>query len=35
LANFVGIVVSFLNVCKIRLRSFLFAASLSFEIEMA
>ena len=34
LANFVGSVVSFLNVCKIRLRSLLLAASLSFETEM-
>jgi hypothetical protein len=34
LANFVGSVVGFLNVCKIRLRRFLLAASLSFEIEM-
>jgi hypothetical protein len=30
-ANFVGIVVGFLNVCKIRLRSLLLAAALSFE----
>jgi hypothetical protein len=29
-ANFVGIVVGFLNVCAIRLRSLLLAASLSF-----
>jgi hypothetical protein len=35
LANFVGSVVSFLNVLVIRLRSLLLAASLSFEIEMA
>jgi hypothetical protein len=34
-ANFVGIVVSFLNVLIIRLRSLLLAASLSFESEMA
>jgi hypothetical protein len=34
LANFVGIVVGFLNVCKIRLRSLLLAAALSFESEM-
>ena len=33
LANFVGCVVGFLSVCKIRLRSLLLAASLSFEIE--
>jgi hypothetical protein len=32
-ANFVGCVVGFLNVCKIRLRSLLLAVSLSFEIE--
>jgi hypothetical protein len=31
LANFVGSVVGFLNVCKIRLRRLLLAASLSFE----
>jgi hypothetical protein len=36
LANFVGIVVGFLNVLVvIRLRSLLLAASLSFESEMA
>jgi hypothetical protein len=35
LANFVGFVVSFLNVLEIRLRSLLLAASLSFEIEVA
>jgi hypothetical protein len=34
LANFVGIVVGFLNVLIIRLRSLLLAAALSFEIEM-
>jgi hypothetical protein len=34
LANFVGCVVDFLNVCKIRLRNLLLAAALSFEIEM-
>ena len=34
LANFIGSVVGFLNVCKIRLRRLLLAASLSFEIEM-
>jgi hypothetical protein len=34
LANFVGYVVGFLNVCKIRLRSLLLAAALSFESEM-
>jgi hypothetical protein len=34
LANFVGVVVGFLSVCKIRLRSLLLAASLSFKIEM-
>jgi hypothetical protein len=34
LANFVGSVVGFLNVLVIRLRSFLLAASLSFEIEV-
>jgi len=34
LANFVGIVVGFLNVLAIRLRSLLLAASLSFETEM-
>jgi hypothetical protein len=34
LANFVGIVVGFLNVLTIRLRSPLLAASLSFETEM-
>ena len=34
LANFVGIVVGFFNVCKIRLRRLLLAASLSFESEM-
>jgi hypothetical protein len=34
LANFVGIVVGFLNVLIIRLRSFLLAAALSFESEM-
>jgi magnesium chelatase family protein len=33
-ANFVGSVVGFLNVCKIRLRSLLLAAALSFEIKM-
>jgi hypothetical protein len=33
LANFVGIVVGFLDVLVIRLRSLLRAASLSFEIE--
>jgi hypothetical protein len=33
LANFVGIVVGFLNVLIIRLRSLLLAAALSFEIE--
>ena len=33
LANFVGVVVGFLNVLIIRLRSLL-AATLSFEIEM-
>jgi hypothetical protein len=33
LANFVGIVVGFFNVCKIRLRRLLLAASLSFESE--
>jgi hypothetical protein len=32
-ANFVGSVVGFLNVCKIRLRSLLLAASLSFDSE--
>ena len=31
LANFVGVVVGFLNVLIIRLRSLLLAASLSFE----
>jgi hypothetical protein len=31
LANFVGIVVGFFNVCKIRLRRLLLAAALSFE----
>jgi hypothetical protein len=35
LANFVGIVVGFLNVLIIRLRSLLLAAALSFEIELA
>jgi hypothetical protein len=35
LANFVGSVVGFLNVCTIRLWSFLLAASLSFESGMA
>jgi hypothetical protein len=35
LVNFVGSVVGFLNVCKIRLRRLLLAASLAFEIEMA
>jgi hypothetical protein len=38
LANFVGIVVGFLSICKERSRPFLtrilLAASLSFEIEM-
>jgi hypothetical protein len=34
LANFVGIVVGFFNVCTIRLRRLLLAASLSFESEM-
>jgi len=34
LANFVGIVVGFLNVSIIRLRSLLLAAALSFECEM-
>jgi len=34
LANFVGIVVGFFNVCKIRLWRLLLAASLSFESEM-
>ena len=34
-ANFVGIVVGFLNVLQIRLRSLLLAASLSFEIKIA
>ena len=34
LANFVGVVVGFLNVLIIRLRSLLLAAALSFEIEM-
>jgi hypothetical protein len=34
LANFVCIVVGFLNVLVIRLRSLLLAAALSFEIEM-
>jgi hypothetical protein len=34
LANFVGIVVGFSNVCTIRLRRLLRAASLSFESEM-
>jgi hypothetical protein len=34
LANFVGIVVGFLNVLVIRLRSLFLAASLSFESEM-
>jgi hypothetical protein len=34
LANFVGNVVSFLNVLVIRLRSLLLAAALSFESEM-
>jgi hypothetical protein len=34
LANFVGIVVGFLNVLLIRLRSLLLAAALSFEIEL-
>jgi hypothetical protein len=34
LANFVGYVVGFFNVCIIRLRSLLLAAALSFEIEM-
>jgi hypothetical protein len=33
LANFVGIVVGFGNVCTMRLRRLLFAASLSFESE--
>jgi hypothetical protein len=33
-ANFVGIVVGFFNVCTIRLRRLLLAASLSFESEM-
>jgi hypothetical protein len=33
-ANFVGSVVSFLNVLVIRLRSLLLAASLSFESEV-
>ena len=34
LANFVGIVVGFLNVSVIRLRSLLLAAALSFESKM-
>jgi len=34
LANFVGCVVGFLNVLVIRLRSLLFAASLSFESKV-
>ena len=34
LANFVGVVVGFLNVLIIRLRNLLLAAALSFEIEM-
>jgi hypothetical protein len=34
LANFVGIVVGFGNVCKIRLRCLLLAAALSFESEI-
>jgi hypothetical protein len=34
LANFVGIVVGFLNVLLIRLRSLLLAVALSFEIAM-
>jgi hypothetical protein len=33
LANFVGSVVGFFNVCTIRLRRLLLAASLSFESE--
>jgi hypothetical protein len=33
LANFVGVVVGFFNVCIIRLRRLLLAASLSFESE--
>jgi hypothetical protein len=33
-ANFVGCIVGFLSVCKIRFRCLLLAASLSFEIEM-
>jgi hypothetical protein len=33
LANFVGIVVGFLNVLVIRLRSLLLAAALSFECK--
>jgi len=33
LANFVGIVVGFFNVCTIRFRHLLLAASLSFESE--
>ena len=34
LVNFVGVVIGFLNVLIIRLRSLLLAAALSFEIEM-
>jgi len=34
LANFVGVVVGFLNVCKNTPRRLLLAASLSFESEM-
>jgi hypothetical protein len=34
LANFVGSVVGFFNVCTIRLRHLLLAAALSFESEM-
>ena len=34
LANFVGIVVCFFDVCNIRLRRLLLAASLSFESKM-
>jgi hypothetical protein len=33
-ANFVGVVVSFLNVLEIRLRSLLLAAALSFECSL-
>jgi hypothetical protein len=34
LANFVGCILGFFNVLVIRLRSLLFAAALSFEIEI-